>query len=235
MPGDNEFSIQTILNRIFDPTNNWLSINDAEAYRRMMLNGTLLTPLGAAWTAAVTGSGATNVYPAYVQANTGTTTGSTSRLYVPNILLQGTNFPVDFSKRLLWSFVLSRVTSDSALIARVQLKVATTEGALAAAGLGVRMANLTLTGESYGSAGAFTATIQTMLTTVAYHILVDHEPAVPRTRWYVNGVLQATQSTAANMPSASLENTALLMSILNGAGTANGVVQISAPQIFQEH
>ena len=212
------------------------NIPGLETFREILLDGTLLTPLGAAWTAAVTGSGGTNEYPSYKQANTGTTTGSTSRLYVPNILLPGTDFPVDFSKRLLWSFVLSRaVATDAAIIASIQLKVATTEGALAAAGLGVRIANLTLTGESYGTSGAFTGTIQTMVLTDAYHILVDHEPAVPRIRWYVNGVLQATQSTAGNQPTASLANTVWMMSILNGAGTANGYVQLSAPQIFQEH
>ena len=57
MPGLKEFSVQEILNRSFDPTNNWLRVNDAEAVRRILLNGTLMAPLLAPWTSAVTGSG----------------------------------------------------------------------------------------------------------------------------------------------------------------------------------
>ena len=233
MPGLKEFSVQEILNRSFDPTNNWLRVNDAEAVRRILLNGTLMAPLLAPWTIAVTGSGTFTAYPGYLYVTTGTTTGSTGRAYTTDLPFPGATYPVDFSKRILWGFLVQRVTSDTNVIARIQLKAATTEGALAARGLGIRMANLTMTGEGYDSAGAFTGTIQTMTTGVSYSILVDHEPAIPRIRFYVNGVLQATQTTATAVPGTITPAAGIVVSVLNGAGTANGIVTISAPWIYQ--
>ena len=209
------------------------SVPGLKTVREILLDGILFTPLGAAWTEVVAGSGTSVQAAGYKETTTGTTTGSTSRLYTDVLNFPGTTFPVDFSKRILWGFTIRRVTSDAAIIARVQLKAATTEGALAASGLGVRAANLTLTGESYRTSGAFTATIQTMTAGDAYNILVDHEPAVPRVRFYVNGVLQATQSTTGNIPNAAIASVGMITSILNGAGTANAFSQIGAPWIYQ--
>ena len=209
-----------------------------ETFREILLDGIpLYLATNAGWTTAVTGSGAVTQAVAALDANTGTTTGSTARAYTLDLYLPGgTNVVVDFSKRILWGFSIRRATaSDADVIGRVQLKAATTEGALAASGIGVRVANLTLTGESYRTAGAFTATIQAMSAGVVYNVVVDHEPAVPRIRFYVNGVLQATVTDTANIPNANTASVGMIVSVLNGAGTANAFNSIAYPFLFQEH
>lgn len=212
------------------------TIIETEALKRIMLKGIpLYIPTNSGWTAAVTGSGTTSQLVPYNEVGSGTTTGSTSRLYLTDFMLGATNTGTDFSKRILWGFSIRRNTSDASIIARVQMKAATTEGALAGAGFGIRMANLTLTGESYGTAGAFTATIQAMTADSIYYVMVDHEPAVPRIRFYVNGALQATVTVAGNQPTAVVVSCALLHSILNGAGTANGLFEVGNIFVLQEH
>lgn len=197
--------------------------------RELLLNGYFLSiPTVAAWTEVVAGSGVSSLTVAYLECGTGTTTSSTSRRYTA--LLNSTT--VDLNKRVLWGFSIRRFTSDAAIIARVQLKAATTEGALGARGLGVRAADLTLTGESYETADAFTATIQAMVSGTTYHILVDHEPAIPRTRFYVGGVLQATVTAAANVPVGTVD-AGMIVSILNGAGTANGLIEVGYCWLYQ--
>jgi len=212
------------------------SLIGTEALKRIMLEG-IPFPIAtnSAWLTAVTGSGAVTQEPRYLEVASGTTTGSTARAYVTDFLLGGTNTGIDFSKRILWGFSIRRNVSDVNIIARVQLKSATTEGALADDGIGVRMANLTLTGESYDTAGAFTATIQAMSTDDVYYVLVDHEPSVPRIRFYVNGVLQATVTASANIPQAIELSCAMIVSILNGGGTAAGLCEFGNILLYQEH
>ncbi|MDO8597794.1 MAG: hypothetical protein Q7R45_14380, partial [Sulfuricaulis sp.] len=117
----------------------------------------LSIPTNAGWTAAVTGSGATAVQIAYNQVQTGTTLNSTARRYTEpmNGFGAAALFGIDYSQPVVLRFALSRATAEAHAVGRVQLKPTQAEGALVGKGIGVRVSDLALYGESYGSAGAF--------------------------------------------------------------------------------
>ena len=180
-------------------------------------------PFGAGWVTAFTGSGAdgSSWYRLYI--STGITATSTSKLHM---LVQGldratTNVVgVDWSKKLWIMADLARQTSVANSVAYFQLKGVSTIGDLAAKGLGVKIADLAISSESYGTARGSTTLNTTMTSTYIYHVGILLDPAVPNIKYYVNGTLQYTETTAANIPSSGTTNDPYLVLSVDNGGTA---------------
>lgn len=156
-------------------------------------------------TAAVSGTATTQSLVPYAQLRTGATAGSVARLYSTDTvsgLSQNQIFNTDFGKPLVMTFSLTRITTGASALGRVQFKTVQTDGALAAAGIGLQISNYDIFGESYGSSVATVNLGVTMADAQTYRIDIVHYTGV-RVEWWVNGVLKGIQTTAANIPSGS--------------------------------
>lgn len=187
-------------------------------------------PTNAGWTEAVTGSGSTAQQVAYSQTRTGTTLNSTARRYTETIggFASSSVFGINYDKPLIFRFNIGRATSEANAVGRVQLKTVQTEGALAAKGLGIRLLNFALYGESYGTAGAFVDLSTTLTDAFNYQVEIRHYPA-DRIEWWVDGVYKAQQSTAANIPSGT-QTVYLVHSLITTVSDPSGDAQMFLAQ-----
>ncbi len=224
-----DLSAQEILNRVFDATNNRLNAGlRFDSLRALLLNTRILwVPTNATWTAAVTGSGTTAQTPTVIAVATGATGSSTARVYTGVFfhayLAAG---GINFSKRVLLALTINRTLSDTEAVARVQLKAASTEGVLGAGGVGLQISDLTVVGEGYGSARDVTATIATLTTAVPTDIVIVCDQPNSKIDFYVNQVLAASITAAANIPSGNIA-ALLISSIIRGAtGTTSSNLSI---------
>ncbi len=197
-------------------------------------------PTNYGWTSAVAGTGETAQEAVDIRVITGTTASSTARLYTALYGLGSSTvmkYKVDWSKKLYMLFQVGRVCAgaDAQVVARFQLKEATTEGALGAKGIGIRIDDFALVGESYGSALGAVDLATTLVTQVADGVKIILTPGVS-IEYYVNEVLKGTQSTAANMPTGATTGLVYLVcSIINGAqSTLTSAFDIIHPKIWQE-
>ncbi len=195
-------------------------------------------PTNAGWTTSHAGSGNAVQDPGVLYVATGATANSRAMLYSLaygfNVDQPGHNL-LNWDKKLYLVFNYYRVNSDAQCTARVQIKQANTEGALAVKGIGIQVSNLALYGESCGAAQA-TVDLNTSLTSArSCQVVLIHYPG-SKIEWYINGVLKGTQSNAANIPSGlSTTTTYLLHSVVNGAagGTDCNSTKMQ-PKIWQE-
>jgi len=195
-------------------------------------------PTNAGWTGVVTGSGAvTDFGPFHQDPITGATASSSALFHCP-IYVWGkvgsvqNLFPFDKKFHLIFNY--ARAGSVATAIARLQIKQVSTEGALAAPGIGLRVENLALYGESYGTELG-SVDLSTILTSnVGVQIVILHDPSVPKIEWYVNGVLKGTQSTAAKIPTGdSAIPCSLVHSVINGATATSVYSLMGQPKIWQ--
>lgn len=188
------------------------------------------------WTGYDVGSGSGIMAPTYLQASTGATPNSSQRY---RLLLRwqspgasGWN-KHNWDKKLYIVFNYTRMVSDSEVVARFQLKMTSAEGALAAHGLGIRLDNFDLVGESYGSELGEVDLGTSLTNDVPVRIGIVLYPGVS-VKWYVNNVEVGTQSTAAKIPSGD-DVTYVVLSIINGVtGGFNCYSYISAIELWQE-
>ncbi len=162
-------------------------------------------PTSTGLTAAVTGTATTQAVAPFAQLRTGATLGSVARLYSTDVLSgmsQNSIFNIDFTTPFVMTFTVARITSGAAAVGRIQIKTVTTDGALAAKGLGLRIDNYTLVGESYGTTLGVVGLGVTMTDSQAYRIDIAIYAGV-RVEWWVNGALRGTTSTASEIPSLS--------------------------------
>ena len=178
------------------------------------LDGTPVTPFQrkrvncnafSLWTVTgnVVGSGVVSNRADFLRQQTGTTASSTVVSYtsIPGLLVGNATYGlVDWSKELWIFFGLRRITSEAQTIARIQIKQIETIGNLAALGLGIYIANLTLSGESYGTQRNTTSLGTTLVSSQSYQIAIHLQPSVPQIDWYVDGVLKGSETVAANIP-----------------------------------
>jgi len=147
---------------------------------------------------------------------------------------------IDWARKLYWFFHILRAGNDSEAVARVQLKESSLIGALAARGIGLRIDNTALVGESYGSVLGEVDLSISMLSMRAYGILIVHDPDVPKIDYYVDFgtgfLLRGTQSTATKIPTST--GTAagwMVHSIANGAtGGTDCSLTVYRPTIWQK-
>lgn len=132
---------------------------------------------------------------------------------------------VDLSKRMVISCSIAANLSDAQVVRRIQLKQANTEGALAAPGLGIKVVNKALWGESYGSENGEIDLATSLADDTAYKLEIVHDPDAGKIEWYVNNVLKGTQATVAKVPTASTGDGYYVISIINGAtGGVNAIL-----------
>jgi actin-like ATPase involved in cell morphogenesis len=139
----------------------------------------------------------------------------------------------NFAKRGNIGFSVGVQVLNATSVRYVQLKAATTIGDLGAKGIGIKIANATLYGESFGSARG-EVELMTLESTKEYRIEIQHDPVSGIIAWYVNGVLKGVQTTAANIPSAAEALTNLLCSVDNGATAAEVIMFVSPIEFLME-
>ena len=212
-------------------------------YLAQLLNRgyTKYLPTNAGWAEVLAGSGSTVQRPAEIQLITGATASSQSmaRGDASYALSRGATSASYINwDRELWFFaqVFRTANGDAQTTGRVQLKQALTEGALGAKGIGFRLDNLTLVGESYGTAlastGSFALTAD-LTYTIAFRLI----PAVS-IEWFYGRSFPLTSlgktTTAADIPTG--EGTAqgfLALSLLNGTTAAARAAYVSDIWIWQ--
>jgi len=137
---------------------------------------------------------------------------------------------IDFGKKFVMCFGLSRVTSEAAAVGRIQLKQVQTSGALAAAGLGIQINNLAMTGESYGSALGG-VNIGNLTDGASSAIMIIHYPGV-RTEWWVDGAYTAQQTDTTKIPSGTVA--CYLVAVLGNNSASDCQQFITQPWIWAE-
>jgi hypothetical protein len=192
-------------------------------------------PTNGGYSSSYLGSGGAAAEPSRLFVYTGTTASSKAQLYST---VEGLNSGdihheyIDWTKRLEFEFVLARVNSDAQVSARIQLKESYAEGILAERGIGVSIANYTMTGEAYGTARG-TVSIGTLTdnqTTRVKIILKDGS-----LEFWVNGELKGTLTGTAVPSVQGTASSYIVISIINGAtGGVNAYLFASNLKIIQE-
>jgi hypothetical protein len=208
-----------------------LALADPEVIGRIIARAnTFKMTTSNGWTAVVTGSGGTGQFIMYMYAVTGVTPNSSGMLHT-NTNMFGLNLAtaaatyINFAKKLRLSLLLQTDGDDAEKVAYFQLKQAHTIADLAAPGLGIKIVNGALYGESYGSARGVVDLGTTLTRQKCYRVDIVHTPG-SKIEWYVNNVLAGTQSTAANIPNAVTAGDGdFVLGIANGptGGVANRV------------
>jgi hypothetical protein len=207
-----------------NPISSWLS---RYKFIRVLTN--------AGWSTSNAGSGAISQTPFYIATYTGTTPNSRGLAYAYVFGLNSgdiTKHSVDWTKYLELHFLVARLRSDPQVIARVQLKEANTEGALAQRGIGIEIDNYTLIGEGYGTTRGTVDLGTTLSDDIAYRIkLVLRYGTL---EFWVNNVLKGTLSES-YVPYVKGTASYLVASIINGStGGVYAYLYLSNPYIIQE-
>jgi len=197
----------------------------------------LVVPTNAGWTSEVVGSGDTSQTIERIAMSTGTTANSSAKLHT---VLGGLNQGLaDYSgmtwdKKLYIKVDLARVTYNSEAVARLQLKAVGTIGELADKGVGIRIDNIALKGESYGTALGVVDLAVTLTNARTKQIVIVLDPSIPKVEWWIDEVLKGSQTTSANIPSGTTaSNIYLVFSILNGVTAAGADATVHNPTIWQ--
>ena len=199
---------------------------------RMATNG--------AWDTAVTGTGAVTQDAGRILLITGTTDNSTAIAYdVPHGCAPGgVSGRLDFRNRFIWTFSFTASGGSNANFRRyIQLKEANTAGDLGAIGLGLKLANLTLTGESYATARSDVALMTISASSTYYTVTIDHFPGV-KVDFYINGTLKGSITTAANVPNAlTSADCYMFLATANGAHDpdVSATLALAGPEIAMRY
>ncbi len=174
-------------------------------------------PTNTGWTSVVVNTGATYQYPIYMLVNCPIANCS-GKLYADIQGFEGsgtTKYCVNWDKVLYQSLTIVKSVSNADNISRFHIKAADTLADLVAQGIGIKIINLALWGDSFGASGALVDLATTLTANKEYFIEILHTPATS-IKWYVNSVLVGTQSTAAKIPS-GVSAAALVLSSANVA------------------
>lgn len=230
----------TILTLISEGSGNWREIGRSasrldEELHRLLVLGPQVNFGMSDWTTAVTGSGSVSQDPRRRLLGTGTTASSSALARSNPFELSRGDVTINYARRVLFAFGIRRANSDAEAVSYVQIKIASTHGDLAAVGMGIKVTNYTAVGESYGTARGVTSTLSTITDQAITFFVLDFDPGRGVIDFYVNGVLQQTQSTAANLPSGSQNSSQVVSSVANGAtGGVNVQVVVGSMELIQE-
>jgi hypothetical protein len=187
----------------------WLLENLLKKYKVIRVQTT-------GWSTSNVGSGVVTQYPTYITMATGTTASSrglaTTSIYGPNPGNAHYYF-TDWRKKLMLEFICSKGGNDPESVARIQLKEAATEGALAQRGVGIEIDNYSLVGEAYGTARG-TVSLVTLSDSRLVRVTIEKLP--DRVNFYVNGILYGTLTGSAVPNVVGNATTELVVSIVNG-------------------
>lgn len=185
---------------------------------------TINLPTNVGWSTSNAGSGAVYQYPSHMILITGATANSRA---LASTLAYGLTpaqnahylYSIYFDKRLEWDFALTRENSDPEVIARIQLKRTSTEGALTDIGVGIEIQNMTMYGEGYGSARS-TCTIGSLTNLYTRYIRIVVVPGDISTRrvefWVDNQLAGTLTGNAVPYGYAAVPHYSVV-SIINGA------------------
>jgi len=204
-------------------------------------------PTAAGWTETKVsggGSDSTVTNATMVSVNSSATSGSSdlAQCGIRCLSAGGADYNyINWDKKLILIFNLSQsyFSTNSQLTGYVQLKQVSTIGDLAAKGIGIKItsdgANAIYSGESYGASGRSTTSLGNNLITDArdVQVAIVLDPGVS-IKWYTNGTLRGTQSTAGYIPSGMGSASGyLVISAANGSASQNCYVRIMAPKLWQ--
>lgn len=206
---------------------------DAEG--RLKFPGQLIVlPVNGGWSTSLT-SGAMSCNPLCMIANTYTDAGAEVLAWCAGHFLRGTDADaalIDWDRKLVIEFGISRVGSDSEVVARFQLKEAHTIADLAAKGFGIVIKNLALYGEAYDTEREEVDLSVAMTDTYPYLVRIEHDPGVGD-RFYVNNVLKATSTHESSGDAGATSY--FVFSIVNGVtGGVEAYFYISPISIWQD-
>ena len=230
--GTNDFAL-------FDASDRIINKLPLTALSILLKAGNLLhIPTNAGWTEVVTGSGSSSQIPSYCAVYTGATNSSTALLHT---VMRGfrsadlTANRIDWDKKLYFLFKIARFTAAATAVARIQIKEANTIGQLAAKGIELKIANLAMHLESYGTELGTVDLSTAMTSQYPYKVLIAHDPTVPEIKCYVEGALVGTQSTAAKIPSGDAgADSRIMVSLLKGAVATQCILYLYHPKLLQE-
>jgi len=201
----------------------------------------IFLPTATGWTETNVGTGACTFRINYITQVVGATANSSTIAKITNIPMESgsdtlTN-PVrpNFNKKIYISFLVWRESAFAGIVSRVQFKVATAIGQLGEAGFGIQITNMAMVGESYGTGRAETpALVAAMVSRRSYRVTIVHDPGVS-IKWYIDGVLAATQSTAANIPSGEGASSSTFMVSMQAGDPSSAGCEFActAPIIWQ--
>lgn len=198
----------------------WLLRNFLDKYKLMEV------PTNWGWTLSIAGSGGCSQFPTEIYVYTGTTALSRGLCFNGVRTLNSGDYSrtvVDYSKRLELLFQMVRVNSDAEAVARIQLKAVQTEGALAAQGLGIEIANYTVYGEAYGTARQ-TVSLGTIPDDRLWQVKIVLVPGT-RVEFWIGDMLVGVLTGTAVPIGTNTSN--LVISIINGAtGGVNAILTV---------
>lgn len=219
---------------------------ESEVGRRLPANaisiGSVLhIPTNAGWTASNLNGGSIEKFVAMQLCQTFVTANARALLWARfhGFNVGGNPDLTNWDRKLYYSFGYCRYGgSDAQVVARVQIKTVNTEGALGAKGIGIRVENFDIYGESYGTALGSVNLGLTLVATRMYHILIVLDPDTREIQWWIDSgsglTLLGTQTTAANIPTALSTGSYLVHSIVNGAtGGVNCSSKMYRPKVWQ--
>ena len=213
-------------------------INDLFRLRKKYIEATVDTAMG--WSSSLTGSGAISMTTSRMGITSGANASSVAKA---SSYLTGSNVGglavadrFNFAKHSLLSFVLLLGNDDANTVRYFKITDVTKDhGDLIVQGIGLKIVNLAVYGESYGTERGEVDLGITLAVNTEVKIDIEHDPVNQIMKWYVNGVLKGVQTTTAKIPSAPMNAyTGLNLSITNGATAAAATVYISQPKLIME-
>ena len=187
------------------------------------------------WLTNNAGSGAVSQSPSNFYVRTGTTANSRGLAYTDAYGLYHRNWVlgIDWGKKLEIALTIARQNSDSEAVARFQLKVGSSEGALTSRGLGLEIQDFALYGESYGSARG-TISLGNLTDGDSYHVKIVLVPNV-RVEFWLNGILVGVLTGDYVPTGTNTANHYFVASIINGAtGGVDAIMRVGNIRVIQE-
>jgi len=125
-------------------------------------------------------------------------------------------------------FQISRHTSEALAVSYVQLKKDNTEGEMSNDGVGIKIENFVVTGHCWGGgSGSGDLSLDLTLThNVMQAISIHHKPNT-FVKWYVNGVLKATEET--DYPTGTEFSNFVISHKTTGAASADNYLSVFNP------
>lgn len=189
------------------------------------------------WTAVGVASGTIAVNdPTYMVLRAAALANSSILARVTSGFLNSNTLPmnrIDWDKVLLFMAHIAANPSDAQAVRRMQLKEATAIGQLAELGIGISIANLTITGEAYGTSRgtlAFTTNL-TVNQPAILAILLKSTGA----EFFLDNVSQGIISAAGTFPTGDgVAEANLVFSNANGAAGTQSDLYVGGIRAFQE-
>ena len=159
-------------------------------------------PSQAGWTEAKSGTGAATAQTISwdtVQHGTDNSGYALLRTQLGPIVWGVVSGVINYSKSVVFGFDIWRFQSGAGSIGRVQLKTATTEGALTEVGIGLRIADLTVTLETFKADTPVYTALGNITANYWNNIQIIHTPGVS-TQVYRNGAAWGSSPAVADLP-----------------------------------